>query len=87
MGFLSGKPASTPGGSGGGGFFAGATNAQLETRVKALETKLAAHLALPTSDYSAQIAALVARMNAIEAKTCPQQAIIDDLVADHIPTP
>jgi len=73
----------------------GVTNSQLETRVKTLETwkataetRIKALESKPAgTDSSTQITALTARMNAIEAKTCPNQADIDALKADHIPTP
>ena len=80
----------------------GATNAQLETRVTTLETwkpiisgvvtmaqtDIAALKARPVgTDYSAQITALMARMTKLESLTCPNQTVIDALVADHIPTP
>ena len=51
--------------------------ATLAARVLILESKPPAG--------AAEIAALNARLTALEAKTCPQQSIIDALVADHIP--
>lgn len=41
----------------------------------------------PVVNYAAELAALKARMDFIENKLCPQQAVIDALVADHIPEP
>ena len=83
----------------------GATNTQIDTRVKALElwratastllstmqsaaATLAARVLILESKPpagAAEIAALGTRLTALEAKTCPQQSVIDALVADHIP--
>ena len=61
-----------------------ATNAQLETRVKALETwrttataKIAALEARPATDVSA----LTARIATLEAKLCPRDAEFDAIRA------
>jgi hypothetical protein len=76
-----------------------ATNAQLDTRLKALAgvvttvqnagTALAIRVtkleSAPVVNYAAELAALKARMDFIENKLCPQQAVIDALVADHTP--
>jgi hypothetical protein len=78
----------------------GSTNSQLDTRLKALAgvvttiqnagTALAVRVlklesAPAGTDYSAQIAELNTRLTTLENKLCPQQAIIDALVADHTP--
>ena len=59
----------------------GVTNGALS----ALTQRVTALEAAGGGASAAELAALKARMDAIEAKTCPQQSIIDGLVADHIP--
>jgi len=67
----------------------GATNKQLEDRVKALEAMVAALIATPSGDHTTPCT----RLTTLENKTCPQQTVLDDLDArldvldaDHIPT-
>jgi BMFP domain-containing protein YqiC len=76
-----------------------ATNAQLLTRIAVLEawktataTKIAALEARPIGGTT-DLTALTTRIAVLEAKVCPQQAVLDDmaaklavLVPDHVPT-
>lgn len=79
----------------------GATNQQLSTRLATLETwrkdvtnvitslagRIAALEASGGGASAAELAALKARMDVIEAKVCPQESRIKALEDDHIPTP
>lgn len=76
-----------------------ATNAQLEARIKALETKVKALEARPTGG-TVDLAPLTARVTALESLTCPQESRIaaieskavseataqDVLETDHVPS-
>lgn len=74
-----------------------ATNAQLEARIRALETwkaRVDIRLNILETAAPADLIVLEERVSTLEDKTCPQQDVLDNMEArlavldgDHVPTP